>query len=367
MGHMKSITETKEDFNNLLSCIYLPEEERQQILIDINNHFELRIEEVFSHVRTKEEQYCFALDLYHILSLTSWAKPYCSQVLEDYLQIFQFSAVERIFFQEFYNARQEQNLENARRVYQCFVEEGYSIRYDFLTWFYPEFTMEEQYQEIHIPAGKTVVLDKPTKISGDITVERGGSLLIHGAALEMKGCVRVHGGRIQIDHGNIQVLECREPYWLILEDTAVVTIIDTIIDCHDQCGVLHQNTGRLLVEDSWFRNTDHKRALSFSGQSIHLCHTKFWQGQCGGIELNGAVHAKILKCEFKNINADYGGAICSESIEDVTIKQCTFLKCQAKYLGSAVYFKHQKLGQNVEECQCSECVPEDYPFFNLLS
>lgn len=366
MGHMKSITETQDDYNYLLAQISLPEEKKKQIFIDINNHFEQRIDQVFSCIRTKEAQYCFVLDLYHILSLTSWARPYCSQVLEDYLQIFQFSAVERIFFQEFNKARKEQNLEYAVKAYQCFAEEGYAIRYDFLTWFYPEFTMEEQYQEIHISAGKTLILDKPTKIQGDITVERGGSLLIHGAVIEMQGCVMVQGGRIQIDHADIHVLACNRPFWLTLENTAVVTIVDTVIDCHTQCGVLCQNAGRLLVEDSWFRNTDRMRAILFSGQSIRLYHTRFWQGQCGSVELNGAAHAKIINCEFRDACAEYGGAIRSESIGDIFIQQCTFLKCRAKYLGSAVYFKHQKLGQNVEDCRCSGCVPEDNAFFNIL-
>lgn len=366
MGHMKAITETQNEYNRLLEWIYLPEEQRQQIFIDLNNHFECRIDEVFSHIRTKEEQYCFVLDLYHILGLTSWAKPYCSLVLEDFLQIFQFSAGERIFFQEIFHARQEQRVEYAIKAYQCFVEEGYSIRYDFLTWFYPAFVMEERYQTITVPAGKTLVLDKPTKVDGDITVERGGSLLIYSAGLEMRGSIRVCGGRIQIDHGDIHVLECHESYWLILEDTAVVTIVDTMIDCHGQCGVLYQNTGRLLVEESWFRNTGQKRAVAFSGQDVRLYHTRFWTGQCGSVELGGAAHARILKCEFQDAYAEYGGAICSDSIGDVLTQQCTFIRCKAKYLGSAIYFKHQKLGQNVDECRCSECVPEDKTFFNLL-
>lgn len=366
MGHMKAITETQHEYNRLLEWIYLPKEQTQQIFIDINNHFEWRIDEVFSHLRTKEEQYCFVLDLYHILGLTSWAKPYCSHVLEDFLQIFQFSAVERIFFQEFFKARQEQKLEYAIKTYQCFVEEGYSIRYDFLTWFYPEFVMKEEYRAIHVPAGKTLILDKPTRVNGDITVERGGSLLIYSAGLEMRGCIRVQGGRIHIDHGDIRISQCSAPYWLMLEETAVVTIVDTVIDCGGQCGVLQQNTGRLLVEESWFRNTGGQRALSFSGQDVRLSHTRFWEGKCGGIDLRGAAYARISKCEFKEEYAEYGGAICSESIGDVLIQQCTFVKCRAKYLGSAVYFKHQKLGQNVDGCRCSECVPEDKTFFNLL-
>ncbi len=366
MGHMKAITETQDYFNEVLEQIQLPELQRQKILIDINNHFESRVEEVFSAIRNKEEQYCFVMDLYRILRLTVWGKEYCSQVLEEYLQIFQFSAMERIFFQEFSTAAIEKDVERGRRAYICFAEEGYVIRYDFLTWFFPEFSMEEVYDGFVIPAGKTIILDKPTRIQGDIVVERGGSLLIQGASLKIRGAIKVRGGRLQVDHGDIQVVSCTASHWLILKDTAVVTIIDTIIDCGGNCGALSQNTGRLLVEDSWFRHTAGERAITFSGQSIKLVHTRFQHGENGLVELKGAAQAKIENCDFKLGTAEYGGGIFSESIGDVSIRQCTFHACRAKYLGSAVYFKHQRLGQNLERCVCQDCVPKESDFFNVL-
>lgn len=366
MGHMKAITETQDYFSEMLEKIQLPVVERQKILIDINNHFERRLEEVFRVIRNKEEQYCFVMDLYRILGLTSWARGYCSQVLEDYLQVFQLSAMERIFFQEFFHAVEEQDTDRARNAYQCFVEEGYTIRYDFLTWFYPGFEMQEHYEGIRIPSGKTVILDKPTTMHGDIVVERGGSLLIHGAVLEIQGVIQVQGGRVEIDHGEITVVSCHSPSLLILKDTAVVTIIDTVIDCRGQCGVLWQNTGRLLIEDSWFKHTKGERTVVFSGQSVKIVRTRFQQGSQGMIALRGAAQAKIERCDFRDAQAEYGAAIISDSIEDVSIRQCMFSDCRAKYLGAAVYFQHQKLGQSVEECHCQDCHPGVDEFFNLL-
>lgn len=366
MGHMKAITETQDYFNEVLEWIQLPQMQRQKILIDINNHFERRVDEVFSTIRNKEDQYCFIMDLYRILNLTSWGNEYCSQVLEEYLQVFQFSAIERIFFQEFSNAAYDRDLERGRKACLCFSEEGYTIRYDFLTWFFPDFFMEEEFDGFTISAGKTVILDKPSVVRGDIIVERGGSLLIQGAVLKMEGCIRVQGGRLKMDHGEIQVLACSAPYWLMLKDTAVVTIVDTVIDCQGRCGVLTQNTGRLIVEDSWFRRTAGACALVFSGQNVKLLHSRFHQGKSGLVEIKGAAQAKIEKCDFKAGEAEYGGGIYSESIGDVAILQCTFSECKAKYLGSAVYFKYQRLGQSLENCVCQDCIPKESSFFNVL-
>lgn len=40
--------------------------------------------------------------------------------------------------------------------------------------------MEEYYNNIDIKAGETFVLDKPSLIEGDITIERGGYCLLTG-------------------------------------------------------------------------------------------------------------------------------------------------------------------------------------------
>jgi hypothetical protein len=366
MGHMKSITETQDYFENMLEEIDLPQEDRQQIFFDLNNHFEQWIDKVFAGIRSKEEQYCFTLDLYSILRRTSWAREYCTSVLENYLQVFQFSDKERAFFRDFHQAARRDNVQEAVKAYRQLWMEGYPIRYDFLTWFYPGFYLEEQYGAIKVSAGETVVLDHPTVVNGDIEVDKGGSLLIYGASIRMEGSIFVRGGRFQIDHGEIQIQGCDEPFWLQLEDTSVVTIIDTLIDCQYHCGVLQQNSGRLLVEDSTFQKTKGNRAIRFSGRAVKIYHSHFRETRDGVISLEGLTSARLEMCDFHNSYGEYGGAIYSDTIHFVKIVQCTFRGCRAKYLGAAVYFKNQKLGQQIINCKCEDGIPKDDPFFNAL-
>lgn len=364
MGHMKAITETRDYFEVLLEQIRLPLEQRQQIIIDINNHFEQRIQEVFERIKTKEVQYCFVLDLYKLLSLTSWAREYCSQVLENYLQIFQLSAVERNFFQKFCQAMEENNLAQGQKACQCFTEEGYSIRYDFLVYFYPKFNMQEQYEDLHIEAGKTVVLDKPVTIKNDIIVERGGSLLIYGGIVSSGGSIQVLGGRIQIQHALIQIMECDSPFWLNLHNTAVVSIEDSMIDCGGKCGMLRQSQGRLIVENSRIENTDGQYAIAFSGTSARIFGSNFSTNRRGAVSVSGASYMEVGNSNFTDASADYGGGISSDSMEDILIWDCQFKRCTAKYLGAAIYFRHQKLGQRIENCRFLECDPKDSISFN---
>jgi hypothetical protein len=297
---------------------------------------------------------------------TSWAREYCTNVLEDYLQVFQFSESERRFFTDFYHAAGRDNVQEAVKAYQQLWMDGYPIRYDFLTWFYPDFYLEEQYGSIKVAAGETVVLDHPTVVKGNIEVDKGGSLLIYGAGIRMEGCIFVHGGRFQIDHGQILIEGCDSPFWLQLEETSVVTIIDTLIDCQYHCGVLQQSAGRLLVEDSTFQKTRGNRAIRFSGRAIKVYHSRFRETEDGVIALEGLASASLELCDFHNSYGEYGGAVYSDTIHPVRIAQCTFRGCHAKYLGAAVYFKNQKLGQQIINCKCEDGIPRDDPFFNAL-
>mgnify|MGYP003104729097 FL=1 len=122
MGHMKSIMETQDFFEELMRSINLAKEQEQQIFFDLNNLFDEWVDHVFGMLQGKEEQYCFVLDLYSILSFASWAKEYCQAVLEDYLQVFQFSTAEREFFAAFDRCRQMGRVEAAVEVYRRFVE-----------------------------------------------------------------------------------------------------------------------------------------------------------------------------------------------------------------------------------------------------
>ena len=73
---------------------------------------------------------------------------------------------------------------------------------------------------------------------------------------------------------------------------------------------------------------------------------------------------KLFNCDFFQADAEYGGAFFSDSIDDITVKECSFRSCTAKYLGAAVYFKHLKLGQIVKDCVCRECYPKENAIFN---
>lgn len=364
LGNMKAITELKDGYDFFLECISLPKEQREKIITDINSHFEFRLTECIKILNTKEIQYCFMTDLYKLYGEAVWALDYCEKVIENYLQIFHMTQPEVEFFKQFHNAAVQKNLSKARNYYHQFRDAGFEISYQILQYFYEGFTDCDEYQAIRIEAGKTLCLDKPTIIEGDIFVERGGSLLIDGAEVTINGAITVDGGRIQICNSKWKILSCTNDFFLSVQDAAVVKIENSVIDCQGQCGFLNQTTGRLLVEETEFRNSKGKRMLEFSGRYAKIIRSSFINGEDGFISTSGASKTYITKCEFREAKAEYGSAFYSESIDNAIIENCSFQKCVAKYLGAAVYFKYQKMGQTVKQAMIFQCVPEENTVFN---
>lgn len=364
IGNMKSMSELDGRFEYFMECIALPKEQREQIIVDINNHFEFRLTECIRILKTKEVQYCFLIDLYLLYNQAKWSVEYCNKVIGNYVEIFHTSEPEIAFFKEFNEAAVKRDGKRARDYYHRFRDMGFDISYKMLRYFFPDFTDEDEYQDITVLAGKTFCLDKPTKILGDIRVERGGSLLLDSADISMDGAVLVDGGRIRFKDTKLYIGHCEREFFLTVRDAAIVLIENSVIDCNGQCGFLRQKAGRLLIEETEFLHSGFQRMAAFYGTYAEFLRCSFSEGEAGFIHAGGSSQMKFANCDFFGASAEYGGAIFSESIDDITIKECSFRSCTAKYLGAAVYFKHLKLGQMVKDCVCRDCFPKENAIFN---
>ena len=324
MGNMRAITELQDYFEKILDEIHLPMKQREQIIVDINNYLEFRLTEVVNRVQRKEERYCFVLDLYRMYNLSLWSQDYCEHILENYIQIFHFSDEEREFFHQFNAASQKANCELAVKAYERFHEQGYEISYTTLKHFFPGFYLKTSYGSLTVAAGETLLLDKPVRIDGDITVERGGSLLLYGADVTMNGAIYMNGGRFRMRGAVVRIGGCSTNYWLTLHRTAVVKIEDTEVDLGLHCGLLSQDAGRLIMTGSRILHAAKAYMLSFSGYSAMIDHCHFRHGRAGLLSIGQAAKMYVDDCVFVEGSAEYGGAVYSDSIGNVRINRCHF-------------------------------------------
>lgn len=128
MGDMKAITELQDRFQFFLECLSIPAEQREQLMTDINDHFEYRLSECIQILKTKEIQYCFFCDLYHLMQNVVWAESYCKKVLRNYFDIFHMSEHEIAFFEQFSKVAMQKDLNRAKELYHEFLKEGSTFR-----------------------------------------------------------------------------------------------------------------------------------------------------------------------------------------------------------------------------------------------
>lgn len=364
MGNMKAITETKQHFDNLLENIMLNPNYKDKIIIDINNYFDYKIDDVFEILDTKEKQYTFTADLFKLSCATLWAQEYCDKVTDIYMSVFGFSNEERRFFYDFMHAAYKYNIKLASRLYSDFEAKGYSVSYKLLKYMCGGFQLKEKYQDIILNNGMKRIIDKPTQIHGNILVCNGSSLVIEGADIKISGSVTVDGGRIRIHNSNIQVEECDNLFLLQVKNSALVSVEDSTVECNLKCAFLKQEQGYLTINNTKILHTANARSVDFSGKEFTINGSEFSDSMAGSIILTKEAAMQIDDCRFFHCEEENGGAIYADTLYDVSISNCTFRSCHSKYLGGAVYFAYKKYNQVVYASDFIKCTPADSIILN---
>ena len=354
-------------FEIIVDLLGMHENYKTRILEEVEKDFDYRIYQVFDAVDTKEKKYCFFIDLIRMEFMTLWGQEYFQKIMGIYMEIFQISREEKEFLQKFWQCAQKHELEKAISLYQEFGKNGNYISFKLLTYMYPMLVLKDTYESMVIDAGDKLVLDKPTSINGNIYVRNGGILIIKEAAVSLQGRIIVDGGRLDMKSSRIQVKELTNGYAIEISNSAVTSIEDTRIIGNYQCGLLKQEGGHFIIRNSELRYAGVERAISFSGKSISLLRTNIEDCQNGAVQNGGSSRLLARGCQFTECMADHGGAIHSDSTEDVRITQCTFKRCKSGFLGGAVYFSYKRYGQSVTDCILEDCEPEENILYNSFA
>lgn len=367
MGHMSAIEELKDQFNDFLSCVNLPGSFCDDVIIELNNNFDFRINEVFKKIDTKQKQYCFFLDLYLVSQHSKWSREYAEAIIHYYAQAFRFSGKEESFFKSFMSCAEKKDTETSIGIYENFLSQGHIISYAFLTYAFPSFHASKEYSALRLGEGQQMIIDRPTHVHGSIEVNSSSFLSIESTELTVDGGILVDGGKLQIKNCSIQIRDCREPFAVSIKNTAGVIAENLKMDAGGQCGFWHQLQGTLILENCSFTNAGINPGIYFNGRNLSIDSCSFSNCTEGGIYCTGSSSMNTVNSRFISCYAENGGGIYCDSMKDITVKSCKFEKCRAKYNGSAVYFKNQKFGQMVKNCEIINCTPETNAIFNAFS
>lgn len=364
-GSERVYKDAKPIYEAIFEAMQMHENYKLRILEEVERDFDLHIEDVFTAMDTKEKQYCFLGDLLRISAMTSWGRGYCDEVIHIYSEAFGITKEELIFLREFWNYSIKKQSEEAVACYNQFRKNGYYISFKLLSYMYPSIILKEKYKDLILEAGDTVIMDKPTSIYGTVYVKNGGSLMIHGAAISLYGTIVVDGGRLDIRNSRIQLKEKeRQKAAIQIESCGVIFIEHSRILGNHTCGLLCQKEGHLIIRDSKLMYSDKMAAVEFMGKSFTMKRVIFEDCKKGGIRNSESSRLTVNACQFISCIADHGGAIHSDTTEDVQILNSSFSKCRAEFIAPAIYFSYKKYGQVVKDCTFLQCEPQENLVYN---
>lgn len=364
MVNSKALSETEKYYDKLLDSIKINGNIKEKIKEDLEHNFDYIIPNVFEILDSKIKQYNFAVDLYKICNNTLWSQSCCENIITIYFDVFEFTEVEKNFFEKFTAMSKKDNLQQARKLYNQFVEDGYRIGYNLLKYAYENFAVEEVFSDIKLSCGESMIIDKPTVINGDIVVTEGSSLIIENADIKISGSIYINGGRFKVKKSKILLIECQVDFLINIIDSAWIKIEDSQIDCGLVCGVINQQGGCLIINDTYILRTGNAVAVFFSGKNFIMNGNVFEDCLNGGVRVADNTEMFIDDCEFYHCINEHGGAVSSESLYDGKITNSRFINCIAKYIGGAIYFRYKKYGQDIIGCDFMKCIPEDSIIFN---
>lgn len=352
-------------FEIIAELLGLHENYKNRIPKEVERDFDYRIYQVFEAIDTKERKYCFFSDLLRMESMTLWGQNYFREVMNVYTEVLGISKEEAEFLESFWKCAKNHEMEQAIQLYNAFSKKGEYISFKLLSYMYPSIVLKDRYGDLVIDAGEKLIMDKPTVVKGNIEVRNGGFLIIRGAAVSLYGKILVDGGRMEIEKSRIQIKENTSEYAIEIMNSAVIAIEGTRIFGNYQCGLIRQERGHLIIRNSQLKFTGAERAISFIGKSLSLLRTEMEDCQNGAVMLEGSSRMLAKECQFISCTAEHGGAIHSDTTEDVRISQCLFKNCKAGFLGAAVYFSYKKYGQFVKDCILEACEPEENILYNV--
>lgn len=377
-GAKEQLPITLECLSSILNALQVDLEVQDKLCSLVHNHFDLKIQEVFRLIDTRDTQYCFIADLLHLINYGMISSIYSTELIDGFMQVFHFSNAEKQFITSFCSISykiQQEKLSNtvsyidtkddiAIELYQTFTKSGYTLPPSVITYIYPDFSLDTTYRDLSIKDGGIHQITSNTYIDGNISICNSSTLILDHASAWINGTIHVNSGKLIIRHSDLHLSDHTENYAILVEDSPTINIEASSINCQNKTSFLHQKSGHLKIQQSSILNTSQNYGLTFSGTIADISTTSFIDCQNGAIKNMASQEFFLGSCHFENCNSIHGGAIYSNSTASSTIYNCHFENCHAKYIGGAIYFAQLRYGQSVMQCTHNRCSPEDSVFFN---
>lgn len=367
-GNIKTIKELEQPFTQLCSMLNISKSSAEEMIMDINNHFDPTLDRLIQLLSIEQRMYsCFLIDMLKLKMKSEWGSWYCEEVIQQFCYILKLPVETRHFFEDFLLEAPAGDSPKAHQLVKEYEQAGHTIDYELLCYMNAEYRKQSRYQKLLLEQGGRIRIECPTRVEQDIVVRNGTKLYISNTRVEIGGRLIIEDGQVEISNATLEAVgEKRENKSLLLvQQVHQLKLKEVTINCNHLCYGIWQEEGTLVLDRAVVCQSVGEYGVLFDGERLVCKHSSFNDCLNGGIHIRYNADLDIYQTHFDNCRAEHGGAIHSSTKGKVTIRECYFRQCAAKYLGADVYFKYKRYGQMVQECYFQDEKPDKNHLFNI--
>lgn len=318
--------------------LHLQKEDVKQVIV-----LAAQREEVLNHIlellTTPLEQLLFLMDLFTMSYTGVQFGEKEVQAVEIYAELFHIPSVQVTLLRQLIKAAMDGDCDTCMKLYANMKQLKMDLTVEHIRYYIPQLSYVAVIENDFFSPGKEVELTGQCEIRNPLTIPKGCHVTIRDARILWGAPLLFEGDSLTLLDCEIECNAVIKSPLLTITSEAQVRLDHVKAYCHNYCGVLWQEKGKLTVEACEYYETNRENAIYFRGKAAVIQNSQF--EDCYTVEDGAAIRllaeeGQIADCRFLRCMGKRGGAVFTMS--PVTVSKCVFEHCHAMELANSLYY-----------------------------
>lgn len=318
--------------------LHLQKEDVKQVIV-----LTAQREEVLNHIlellTTPLEQLLFLMDLFTMSYTGVQFGEKEVQAVEIYAELFYIPSVQVTLLRQLIKAAMDGDCDTCMKLYANMKQLKMDLTVEHIRYYIPQLSYVAVIENDFFSPGKEVELTGQCEIRNPLTIPKGCHVTIRDARILWGAPLLFEGDSLTLSDCEIECNAVIKSPLLTITSEAQVRLDHVKAYCHNYCGVLWQEKGKLTVEACEYYETNRENAIYFRGKAAVIQNSQFedcYTAEDGAAIRLLAEEGQIADCRFLRCMGKRGGAVFTMS--PVTVSKCVFEHCHAMELANSLYY-----------------------------
>ena len=318
--------------------LHLQKEDVKQVIV-----LAAQREEVLNHIlellTTPLEQLLFLMDLFTMSYTGVQFGEKEVQAVEIYAELFHIPSVQVTLLRQLIKAAMDGDCDTCMKLYANMKQLKMDLTVEHIRYYIPQLSYVAVIENDFFSPGKEVELTGQCEIRNPLTIPKGCHVTIRDARILWGAPLLFEGDSLTLSDCEIECNAMIKSPLLTITSEAQVRLDHVKAYCHNYCGVLWQEKGKLTVEACEYYETNRENAIYFRGKAALIQNSQFedcYTAEDGAAIRLLAEEGQIADCRFLRCMGKRGGAVFTMS--PVTVSKCVFEHCHAMELANSLYY-----------------------------